>query len=107
MTGLRVDLGSLHALGSDLAGVATELEGANGRSDRVSDAVGHGGLADAVRGFAHGWDDRREKIVAEVRTLGQMASGVADQLSALDGELAGALTDPAPQPATAPEMAAR
>ena len=47
-------------LGSHLSSIAREFRDANTRSDRIAGAVGHSGLEDAVKDFAHEWDDTRE-----------------------------------------------
>lgn len=60
MDGLRVDTAVLRETGANLRRIAEEFAAANANSDEVSDAIGHRGLAGAVRSFAHNWDDRRE-----------------------------------------------
>ncbi|MCE1174895.1 MAG: hypothetical protein LWW77_09855 [Propionibacteriales bacterium] len=74
---MQVEVDAIATLGQDLVAVATEFEGANANSDTIADAVGHAELAEAVRDFAHGWDDRREKLAKATRSLGEAAGQVA------------------------------
>lgn len=65
------------------------------RSDRIAEAVGHDGLAEAVREFAHGWDDRRTELTRKVRALAAAAATTAQAFTEVDAELARALEEPA------------
>lgn len=69
MDTLRVDTDLLRAAGSQLRVVATEFQQANANSDDAADAIGHRRLADAVRSFAHDWENRRAKMVEKIGTL--------------------------------------
>ncbi|MGH3889420.1 MAG: hypothetical protein ACRDSZ_23145 [Pseudonocardiaceae bacterium] len=71
--------------------MATEFHHANANSDDAADAIGHRGLADAVRSFAHNWDDRRAKMVEKIDTLAKSATGVGDAFEQVDTEFAAAL----------------
>lgn len=88
---LRVDTGLLRVAGSQLRVVATEFHHANANSDDAADAVGHRGLADAVRSFAHNWDDRRAKMIERIDTLATAATGVGEAFEQVDKEFAAAL----------------
>jgi hypothetical protein len=90
MTDLRVDLQAVRELGQDLTTVAGEFEGAGARSDRIAGAVGHDGLAEAVRDFAAKWDDTRAKMTENLRVLADGAVGVADAFGDADRQLADA-----------------
>lgn len=81
----------LRTAGEQLRVVATEFHHANANSDDAADAIGHRGLADAVRSFAHNWDDRRAKMVEKIDTLAKSATGVGDAFEQVDTEFAAAL----------------
>ena len=91
MADLDIDTQVLRDTGSALRLVATEFDGANVRSDVIADAVGDGALADRVRAFAHGWDDRRATMVQGIAFLADAAVGVGDTYDRIDTELAGSL----------------
>ncbi|MGH3826454.1 MAG: hypothetical protein ACRDQX_04665 [Pseudonocardiaceae bacterium] len=91
MDTLRVDTDLLRAAGSQLRVVATEFQQANANSDDAADAIGHRGLADAVRSFAHNWDNRRAKMVEKIGTLAKSATGVGEGFDELDQKFAAAL----------------
>lgn len=74
---MQVEVEAIAKLGEDLVAVATEFEGANANSDSIANAVGHEELAQTVKDFAHGWDDKREKIAKATRALGEAAGQVA------------------------------
>ncbi|MEU1971203.1 hypothetical protein ABZ477_06095 [Microbacterium sp. NPDC019599] len=92
MPDLRVDLERMRAVGADLNRVAHEFEGADVRSDGIADATGHPGLADAVRSFAHSWNDTREEMTGGIRALGDAASAIADGFGQTDADLAAAIS---------------
>ncbi|HEX5857127.1 MAG TPA: hypothetical protein VFY91_03365 [Microbacterium sp.] len=96
MPDLKIDLDAVRAIGSDLQSLAGEFEGANVRSDGLADAVGHAGLADAVRSFAHSWDDTREKMVEGIKGLGEATTVIADVFMQTDADLEAAFDAPAP-----------
>ncbi len=91
MDQLRVDTNLLREAGGQLRGVANEFHNANANSDNVSEAVGHPGLAEAVRSFAHNWDDTRKDVIKNIGTLAKSASGVGDTFDQLDHEFAASL----------------
>lgn len=74
---MQVEVEAIAKLGEDLIAVATEFDAANAKSNEIADAVGHPELAQAVKDFAHGWDDKREKIAKATRALGDAATQVA------------------------------
>ena len=96
MTDLRVDLESLRAVSTDLTGISREFADANVHSDRIADAAGHSGLADAIRSFAHSWDDTRGDMLESIQGLAEASNAVADIFTETDAELARALTAPPP-----------
>lgn len=61
------------------------------RSDQIADAVGHDGLADAVRSFAHAWDDTRSDMTESIKGLGEATTSIADVFEQADQELAAAM----------------
>ena len=91
MSDLRLDLAAVTELGTTLTTVADEFANANTRSDRIADAVGHDGLADAVRSFAHGWDDKRGKMTGNIKALADAATTVSQAFTDADGQLATAI----------------
>lgn len=91
MTDLRVDTERVRAVGTGLTRIATEFRNANVRSDRIAEAVGHGGLADAVRSFAHSWDDTREDMTESITGLSEATLAIADIFEQADQELAAAM----------------
>ncbi|MGH3875104.1 MAG: hypothetical protein ACRDSR_27005 [Pseudonocardiaceae bacterium] len=88
---LRVDTGLLRTAGEQLRVVATEFQQANANSDDAAEAVAHRGLADAIRSFAHNWDDRRAKMVERIGKLATSATGVGEAFEQVDDEFAAAL----------------
>ncbi|MGF0114876.1 hypothetical protein ACQFYA_00945 [Promicromonospora sp. Marseille-Q5078] len=99
MADLRVDLDAVTELGSSLSRVADEFENATTRSDRIADAVGHEGLAGAVRDFASSWDDTREKMTGNLRLLADASVQVAQAFTDIDSDLADGISgegQPAP-----------
>lgn len=91
MDQLRVDTVLLRRAGAQLRVVATEFHNANVNSDDAAGAIGHSGLAEVVRSFAHNWDDRRAKMVEKIGTLADSATGVGEAFEQLDQEFAAAL----------------
>lgn len=91
MSDLKLDLAAVTELGSTLTTVAHEFADANARSDQVADAVGHHGLADRVRSFAHDWDDKRAKMTGNIKALADAASAVSQAFTDVDGQLATAI----------------
>lgn len=103
MTRIVIDVGAIGSLGSDLITVSSEFEYANAHSDGIASAVGHPGLADTVRDFAHKWDDTRKAMVDGLRGLGQAASAVSEAWVDFDQQGADALTGSGDQgPASPP-----
>lgn len=88
---LRVDTAALREAGTSLRAVASEFDRANAHSDDVASHVGHAGLADALKHFAHGWDDRRAGMVASIAGLADACTGIGDGFEDLDREFAKAL----------------
>jgi hypothetical protein len=73
---MQVEVDAIVTLGADLKSVASEFASANTNSDAIADAVGHSELAQVVRDFAHGWDDKREKMTKAMNALGDAATQV-------------------------------
>ncbi|GAA4191089.1 hypothetical protein GCM10022288_21400 [Gryllotalpicola kribbensis] len=92
MPDLRVDVGMYAELGSELGRVATEFADANTNSDRIADAVGHSGLADAVRDFAHQWDDKRKAMTGDIQTLAKFATEIGEGFGQTDQALGDAVS---------------
>ncbi len=71
--------------------VGTVFEDDAGRRDRIAEAVGHDSLAEAVRSFAHAWDDTREEMTSSISGLGGAKTAIADTFEQADQELAAAM----------------
>ena len=91
MADVELDLARLNEAGRRLTTVKHEFEHASANSRGLAEAVGHDGLADALIDFAEKWDDTREDMVANIGTLAEAASGIADAFTRLDTEYAAAL----------------
>ena len=88
---MRIDTAVLRMAGQQLRVVAEEFQRANANSDDAADVVGHRGLAEAVRSFAHNWDGHRAKMVEKIDTLARSASAVGEAFEELDTQFAAAL----------------
>jgi hypothetical protein len=88
MADLRFDLDAVRDIASDLRTIASEFRDANVGSERIADATGHPGLADAVRSFAHSWDDTREEMLGTIEGLGEATDAIADAFAQTDSDLA-------------------
>ncbi|WP_205710908.1 hypothetical protein [Isoptericola sp. BMS4] len=93
MSDLRMDVAAVTELGESLSTVADEFEHANARSVGLAGAIGHEGLAEAVRSFAHGWDDKRATMTENLSSLAEAATAVATTFTDADSELARALDE--------------
>lgn len=91
MDQLRIDTDLLREAGSQLRVVADEFHNANANSDNVSEAVGHPGLGEAVRSFAHSWDDTRKGMVKDIGALAKSAGGVGEAFDRLEQDFAASL----------------
>lgn len=94
---LKVDLTALAQAASDLARIATEFGDADGRVHEVTASIGSRNetheLRHAIERAADSWDVRRAELREDVEYLGGMASRVAEELGALDTDLATQLTN--------------
>ena len=88
---LTLDTVALRDAGTSLRLVAQEFNDANATSDGVAVAVGHAGLAQCVGDFAHGWDDKRAKMVDSIAGLADSCVGISDGFEKLDHDFASAL----------------
>jgi hypothetical protein len=89
---LRVSTEDLHTAGVGLRTVATEFEGL----DKLLDAydrrtVGHKLLQERLQEFSDGWNDNREKMVEEIKGLGEIAKTAGEAYTQIDDELYKAL----------------
>jgi hypothetical protein len=92
MAQMTIDVDAIEALGTDLAAVANDFADANAKSDQVAAEVGHSGLSETVRGFAHSWDDRRAKMLETMNALSEASIALAEAWRDLDQQGADALT---------------
>jgi len=87
MADLVVDSAMLHDLHRRLAFVVSMLEQAEPLARYTAGACASGGLAEAVVDFAEDWEDHREDILNDVRTISNMVSTVDDGFSKMDAAL--------------------
>ncbi|GAA5086677.1 hypothetical protein GCM10025760_06910 [Microbacterium yannicii] len=92
MDGVQLNLARLLEAGSRLTSVKSEFENASANARGLADAVGHDGLADALIDFADKWDDTRKDMVANIGTLAEASTGIAEAFGQLDSEYANALS---------------
>lgn len=88
---LIVDTGFLRDTASRVATIRDEFVDANRNADEVAAAVGHPGLADRVRGFAHNWDHRRSELAEQLETVLSNLNEAAEAFESADLELAVAI----------------
>ena len=88
---LTLDTVALRDAGTSLRMVAQEFSDANATSDHVGDSIGHAGLVQCVEDFAHGWDDKRAKMVDSIAGLADSCVGMSDGFEKLDRDFAAAL----------------
>jgi hypothetical protein len=88
---LAVVTEELRLAGESLLVCHDEFRSAQDVADRGADAVEHPGLADALRGFAAEWDDRRDEICHAIEGLGDAAVGAAEVHEEIERELVRAL----------------
>jgi hypothetical protein len=89
---LRVSTEDQHTAGVGLRTVATEFEGL----DKLLDAydrrtVGHKLLQERLQEFSDGWNDNREKMIEEIKGLGEVAKTAGEAYTQIDDELYKAL----------------
>ncbi|TQL04631.1 hypothetical protein [Cellulomonas sp. SLBN-39] len=90
MSDLDLDTAALRRAGAALADVARAFAGANVTARDLRDVLGHDGLADALGGFALGWDDARALLVTDVEALADACTRVGEAFEDVDARLAGA-----------------
>ena len=93
MPDLSLNPAVVRDLAGSLSSIASEFRDANTRSDRIAAALGHSDLEDAVKNFAHEWDDTREAMVGDIDTLSKTSTAIADGFEQTDQQLGKALTD--------------
>lgn len=86
---LRVDTPTLHSIGDEFSAVASELTHADAHAEGAAVAVGHPGLARAVRAFTDDWQTARAEMVARIERLGQSAALAGETFDRTDARLAG------------------
>ncbi|MFT4214683.1 MAG: hypothetical protein QM622_07905 [Microbacterium sp.] len=91
MSDLKIDTQRVRSVAAGLSRIATEFRGANVHSDNIAEAVGHDALAEAVRSFAHAWDDTRADMTESVTGLSEATTAIADIFEQADAELAAAM----------------
>ncbi|MGP4044750.1 DUF6317 family protein [Streptomyces sp. 2A115] len=89
---LRVSIDDLNAAGRGLRTVATEFEGLDKLMDTYDRrTVGHQQLQERLQEFSDGWNDNREKMIEEIKGLGEIAKTAGEAYTEIDTELYKAL----------------
>ncbi|MFC9848384.1 hypothetical protein ACFWFF_00435 [Streptomyces sp. NPDC060223] len=89
---LRVSTDDLHAAGTGLRIVATEFEGLDKLMDTFDRrTVGHKLLQERLQDFSDGWNDNREKMIEEIKGLGEVAKTAGEAYTEIDTQLYNAL----------------
>jgi len=89
---LRVSIDDLHTAGAGLRTVATEFEGLDKLMDTYDRrTVGHQLLQERLQDFSDGWNDNREKMIEEIKGLGEIAKTAGEAYTEIDNELYKAL----------------
>lgn len=85
---LRIDMGELHEIWSDLLRVSATFDGIDAVSGRIEGAVGHHGLEKRVHEFSHGWDLRRKRITETLDVLWRAMQVIENTFETVDHDLA-------------------
>lgn len=89
MADLKIDLTQLDELRVSLTEIATRFDSADQFSDDVATAVGElGALQGKAHEFAHNWNDTRESLAKNLRTLADAATTIHDTFVEIDSQLA-------------------
>ena len=88
---IEIPLDDIRDLWGDLSSLSHEFSTAQTGADEAADAVGHPGLASAIRSFSSDWDHRRSDLKGKIDTLEKQAKNIADGFTKLDASLADAL----------------
>jgi hypothetical protein len=91
MSDLVVEVDVIERMRGDLGRIRREFENANQNSESTAEAVGHPGLAEHVRNFAHNWDNRRRDLVEQIETIEGQLDNLQEQFDVTDRELASGL----------------
>ena len=92
ITNLQIDTATVRSLSENMELVHTELADGQVLGDAVASIVGHPALAQAVKDFTDGWDDRRRELTEQIGTLQSNAMSIADAFDSVDFELATAIS---------------
>lgn len=88
MSDIRITYATLDGAVSSLEVVARQLEASDASSEAAAHAVGHAGLARAVRESAASWDDNRARFHVAAEDLAAAIAGIAEAYRDLDVRLA-------------------
>lgn len=91
MADLEIDTGLLNDAATDLRLVAKEFGAAKTNAERAANAVGHDGLASAIREFESNWDDRREKMFEGIGDLAEASAAIGGAFEDVDREFGAVL----------------
>lgn len=91
MADLKIDTQLLNQAATDLRLVASEFDAAKTNAERAAGAVGHGGLASAIRDFESNWDDRRAKMFEGIGDLAEASGAIGGAFEEIDTEFGAVL----------------
>lgn len=89
---VKIDLGAMDQLHSDLARIAGEFRGADQVDSSLAEAVGEDTLKSAVHEFVAGWTKRRQKLLDSLDKVSAQADAIHDAFVDIDKGLADSLT---------------
>lgn len=84
MDRVQLDLGAIALAATNATTIKSTFDDSGDSSDRVAEACGHDGLADAVTEFADSWDDRRANFAENLGTLATTLTALCTAFRDLD-----------------------
>lgn len=87
MTDLRLDYQLLDEIRANLRSLAADFGSIEVMQDGYNSAMGSSGIVSAMDGFAGNWSVHRQKLVASMRALEQMAEGTKSGFTRTDNDL--------------------
>jgi hypothetical protein len=87
MTDLRLDYQLLDEIRASLRSLAADFGSIEVMQDGYNAAMGSPAIASAMNGFAGNWSVHRQKLVASMQALEQMAEGTRSGFTKTDDDL--------------------
>lgn len=87
MTDLRLDYQLLDQIRANLGSLAAEFESIEAMQDGYNGAMGAPEIVSAMNRFAGNWSTHRQKLVASMQALRQMAEGTREGFTKADDDL--------------------